>query len=254
MIGSRDRAHHERGAVAVAPAVDGEELVAADGGGEGGAGLGQLGEPVAEPPPGRDGVEGGAGALVLGRGPRPHLGRGAVLEPAVRVGDLDPVEDLGGSVGPRGRRAAGPGQASGAGSRLRVAAAVGLAAVVGLLLASPVGGLLRALRHRGATLPVAQPLPASSSGVRARRMQNSLPSGSASTTHVCRPGRCRRGWRPAPRPAPPRPPGPRGAGRCGAAPCRASAPAPSGTAGRATPRPRRCPPAARAPPRRPPRR
>ena len=100
----RDRADDERGAVAVAPPVDREQLVAADGGRQGGAGLGELGQPVAEPPPGRDGVEGGAGALVLGGGPRPHLGRGAVLEPAVGVGDLDPVEDLGGSVGPGGRR------------------------------------------------------------------------------------------------------------------------------------------------------
>ena len=99
-----DRPDDQRGAVPVAPAVDREELVAAHGGRQRGAGGGELGEPVAEPPSRRDGVEGGAGALVLGGGPRPHLGRRAVLQPAVGVGDLDPVEDLGGSVGPGGRR------------------------------------------------------------------------------------------------------------------------------------------------------
>src|SRR3546814_13781609 len=58
---------------------------------------------------------------------------------------LDPGQVLDEVVGPGGR-----GRRDRAQSRaLGVAAAVGLAAVVGLLLASPEGGLLRALRHKG---------------------------------------------------------------------------------------------------------
>ena len=93
------------------------------------------------------------------------------------------------SVGPSAR-VAGGGGTSAQGVALRVAAAVGLAAVVGLLLASPVGGLLRALRHREATLPAAVSRSASSRasgrverprgrrhvGVALRRSSSSMPT------------------------------------------------------------------------------
>ena len=102
--GLRERADHQRGPVVPAPPVDREEAVAADRGRGRGARLGQLRQPGAEPPPGRDGVEDGAGAIVLGGGPGPDLGGGAVLEPAVRVSDLDAVQGLDDVVDPGGRR------------------------------------------------------------------------------------------------------------------------------------------------------
>ena len=100
---SVERAHHQRGPVVVGPPVDREEAVAADRGRRRGAGLGQLRQAGAEPPPGRDGVEGGSGSIVLGGGPGPDLVGGAVLQPAVRVSDLDAVQGLDDVVDPGGR-------------------------------------------------------------------------------------------------------------------------------------------------------
>ena len=98
-----ERADHEGGPVVAGPSVDREEAFAADRGRRRGAGLGQLRQAGAEPPPGRDGVEGGSGSIVLGGGPGPDLVGGAVLQPAVRVRDLDAVEGLDDVVDPGGR-------------------------------------------------------------------------------------------------------------------------------------------------------
>ena len=58
----------------------------------------------AEPAAAGQGVEHGAGAVVLGRGPGPHLVVGSVLQPAVGVGDLDAVQHVDDVVSPRRQR------------------------------------------------------------------------------------------------------------------------------------------------------
>jgi hypothetical protein len=88
-------------------------------------------------------VEDGAGGLVLRRDPGRGLGRRTVLEPAVRVGDLDAVQDVDDVVPARRRRGRDVQR------RALAAPAVGLAAVVRLLAAGLVLLLDGALRHGG---------------------------------------------------------------------------------------------------------
>ena len=102
-IGVDRRAPGQQELLDAGRSLEAEEALATDLHGHHDRPLHQLEEALVPPVPVGAGIERLAGAPVLGGHPLPHLGGITVLQPAVRVGDLDAVEDVDDVVAP-GRR------------------------------------------------------------------------------------------------------------------------------------------------------
>lgn len=93
--------HHDHRLVERAVALEGEDPLAGYLRGADGACFEQFQEAAVERSTLREGVEDGARTRVLGLDPGLDLGRVAVLQPAVGIGDLDAVEDVDDMLAPR---------------------------------------------------------------------------------------------------------------------------------------------------------